>query len=266
MLNKLTSLTALALLTACGGGGTDTPVGTTEAPAQVTETTGDPSDTTADAMDTTAETPEPSGDTTDMDDSPDVVVVETSIPVEVPVSGAQFTPRSGGGLRIDEGGGFIDNLDIPSPGNIDGEQQFLTGSYGLTAVQFVGDHVSIAAAGGTVGLRPGFDVIAGTTEAIPAGNATFAGHYTVASSNAIAGHGALDMQYAFFNKTLIGTSNDNRLTVFGLVDTNGVVSGAVDFDGTDFDLNGGLYGSDADEVAAGFSGSTLGGYVYGQRQ
>ena len=64
----------------------------------------------------------------------------------------------------------------------------------------------------------------------------------------------------------MGVSDDTRISVFGIVDNNGVVSGTVDFDGSDFDLDGGIYGSNADEVAAGFSGSGLGGYVYGQRQ
>ncbi len=186
--------------------------------------------------------------------------------VEIAVSGGQITPYStGAGYRLSDGS-FLDNLDIPTPGNVAGEELLLTGSYGLTAVLFTGDDVIVAAAGGTDGLRDAFSIIDGTTEVIPTGNVTYQGHYTVAADNAIAGHGALDLQYAVFNNTLIGTSDDTRLTVYGIVDNNGIVSGNVDFDGTVFDLDGGIYGSNADEVAAGFSDTDLGGYVYGKRQ
>ncbi len=143
----------------------------------------------------------------------------------------------------------------------------MTGRLGFTAVLFTGDDVIAAAAGGIAGSGvEAFSIIDGTTEAVPTGNVTYQGHYTVAADNAIAGHGALDLQYAFFNNTLIGTSEDSRLDVYGVVDNNGVVSGRVDFDGTDMELEGGIYGSNADEVAAGFNDSDLGGYVYGQRQ
>lgn len=186
--------------------------------------------------------------------------------VEVAVSGGQINSYStGDGYRLSDGS-FFDNLDVPTPGNVPGEELVLTGSYGLTGALFTGDNVIVAAAGGRYGLRDAFSIIDGTTEAIPTGNVTYQGHYTVAASNAIAGHGALDLQYAFFNNTLVGSSEDTRLSVFGTVDNNGAVSGRVDFDGTEMDLAGGIYGSDAEEVAAGFSNSDIGGYVYGKRQ
>ena len=191
----------------------------------------------------------------------------TSRPVDMAVSGVQITPirvADMDAFRIDDSDGFVDQLVLPTAGNIEGEQQFLTASLAYTAVAFTGENAIVAAGGGRFGEE--FAVIDGITEALPTGNVTYRGHYTVAASDAIAGHGALDLQYAFFNNTLVGVSDDTRISVFGIVDNNGVVAGTVDFDGADFDLDGGIYGSNADEVAAGFSGSGLGGYVYGQRQ
>ncbi|MEJ8562382.1 hypothetical protein QTO30_14880 [Yoonia sp. GPGPB17] len=189
----------------------------------------------------------------------------SSRPVAIAVSGGQITPYvTGNGYRLTDGV-FLDNLDIPTPGNVAGEELVLTGSFGLAGAVFTGDNVIVAAAGGSDGLSDGFSIIQGTTEAIPTGNVTYQGHYTVAADDEIAGHGALDLQYAFFNNTLVGRSDDARLSVFGTVDNNGVITGSVDFDGTDMALDGGIYGSDANEVAAGFSDSDLGGYFYGKR-
>ncbi len=225
-MKKLTFLAVLSLLSACAGGGSDGAA----------------------------------------DSATDNVTSASSRAVEVAVSGGEIIPYTiGDGYRLTKSGSFFDNLDVPTAGNIAGEEQVLTGSSGFTGALFTGDDVMVAAAGGDGNLADAFSIIDGTTEALPTGNVTYQGHYTVAANNAIAGHSALDLQYAFFNNTLIGTSEDTRLDVYGVVDNNGVVSGRVDFDGTEMDIEGGIYGSNADEVAAGFNNTELGGYFYGKR-
>ena len=158
----------------------------------------------------------------------------------------------------------IEQLVNPSPGNVDGETIFQRATSGATAVAFTGDDVSIAAAGDPFGAA--FAVIDGTTEALPTGDVIYEGHYTVAAADQIESHGDLSLQFGFSDNSLTGTSDDTLLTVTGVVDNNGVISGSVDFDGTDKGLNGGIYGSNADEVAAGFTDTYVGGYIYGERQ
>ncbi len=226
-MKKLTFLAVLSLLSACAGGGSDSAA----------------------------------------DSATDNVTSASSRAVEMAVSGGEIIPYTiGDGYRLAKDGSYFDNLDVPTPGNIAGEQLILTGNAGYIGALFTGDDVMIAAAGARTGsAAEAFSIIDGTTEALPTGNVTYQGHYTVATDNAIAGHSALDLQYAFFNNTLIGTSEDSRLDVYGVVDNNGVVSGRVDFDGTEMDIEGGIYGSNADEVAAGFNNTNLGGYFYGKR-
>lgn len=265
-MNKYLPFLMIASLAACGGGSSG---GDETSPTTPTTPVETPTDTTGND---TAGGGDTGGDTTGGDTSGgDVVEPDPSLEDgESNIRPALVVETSGGRYELtNDTAGFIAGETAYRINVARGPNRPNGGGFG-TALGYEGADVTVYA-GTDTGAQPNFAAIDGDTSAAPTGNATFAGHYSVADDpaegfNALATedeNGALTLNFDLAASTLTGTSDNGVLSVNATV-TGAELGGTVTVDGQSADIDvGGFYGTN--EVAGGFTNTAYGGYFYGQQ-
>lgn len=119
----------------------------------------------------------------------------------------------------------------------------------------------VLAIGGVLEDGTPFAGITGTVRDAPAANATFVGGFAVLNGESDYNTGSLTLNYDLATGAL--TNDGGLLTVDATSSVVGV-SGTVTYEGQSATMLGDFYGTD--EVAGAFTGSQIGGVLYGTQQ